>query len=244
MSRMQFDPRTVAREIPGLFDAVFPQLTPGVVAHFNREASYVEIEPIDDALLDASGLQAAMLSELSFALAEARLSGESQDWGACLDKAAERQRRHYDAVIPLALSDGDKAAANAMAQSLIAMVEEMAADFGGRPRCAPRIPGFQWIATGVGDLSIGPALLEVKFGSRRFSSADYRQLVIYWLLRYLSSLESDSSVWTDFILVNPRLGRSVHVRYEPFLNLIGGGRTMVEIAQVFGVLISSRGEKI
>jgi hypothetical protein len=240
---MQFDPRTVAREIPGIFDAVFPQLTPGLVAHFNREAAYIEIEPIDDALLEASDLQAAMLSELSFALAEARLSGESEDWAACLDKAVERQRRHYDAVIPLALSSGDKTAATTLAQRLIAMVEQMAADVGALPLRAPRIPGFQWISTGVGDLSIGPVLLEVKFGSRRFSSADYRQVVIYWLLTYLSSIENDSSVWTDFVLLNPRLGRSVHVRYAPFLNLIGGGRTTVEIAQAFQVLISSRGEK-
>lgn len=35
---MQFDPRTVARDIPGVFDEVFPQLTPGVVAYLNKSA--------------------------------------------------------------------------------------------------------------------------------------------------------------------------------------------------------------
>jgi hypothetical protein len=241
---MQFDPRTVAREIPGIFDNVFPQLTPGVVAHFNRDAVYVEVDAIDGSLLDASGLQAAMLAELSFALAEARVSGVAEDWDKSLSSAVERQRRHYDAVIPEIVSDADKAAATALADNLVAMVEEMARDIGDATRLAPRVPGFQWIATGVGDLSIGPVLLEAKFGSRNFSSADYRQVVIYWLLQYLSSLETDSVGWTDFVLLNPRLGRSVRVRFGPFLDLIGGGRTMVEVAQVFSSLVSSRGEKI
>lgn len=35
---MQIDPRTVAREIPGVLNEVFPQLTPGIVAHFNASA--------------------------------------------------------------------------------------------------------------------------------------------------------------------------------------------------------------
>ncbi len=240
---MLFDPRTVARDIPGIFDAVFPQLTPGVVAHFNREAAYIEMEPVDASLLEASGLQAAMLSELSFALAEAIIYGEPQDWGVCLGRAVERQRRHYDAVIPTILTDADKTAADAMAQNMVAMVEEMSRDIGFPPSPAPRVPGFQWVSTGLGDVSMGPVLLEVKFGARRFSSADYRQVVIYWLLRYMSSLENDDFVWTDFVLVNPRLGLSVRVKYASFLALIGGGRTTVELAQAFGVLISSRGEK-
>ena len=35
---MQIDPRTVARNIPGIFDEIFPQLTPGIVMHFNLQA--------------------------------------------------------------------------------------------------------------------------------------------------------------------------------------------------------------
>jgi hypothetical protein len=240
---MQFDPRTVARDIPGVFDAIFPQLTPGVVAHFNREAAYKEIEPIDSSLIAASGLQAAMLAELSFALAEAELLGKREDWDSCLHSAVGRQRRYYDAVIPAVLTDEDKDAASALARNLVIMVEQMAADIGRAHRLAPRIPGFQWIATGAGDLAIGSVLLEVKFGSRKFSSADYRQVVIYWLLMYLNSLETDSPVWSEFVLLNPRLGRSVRVKIGSFLSLISGGRAMIEIAQSFETLVSTRGEK-
>ena len=240
---MQFDPRTVARDIPGVFDVVFPQLTPGVVAHFNRHASYIETTPIDSSLLELSSLQSAMLAELGFALAERRLLGEPEDWDASLRSAVDRQRRHYDAVIPASLTGDDKAAADALADSLVAMVQTMSADIGCVPCLAPKVPGFQWIATGVGDVAIGSVQLEVKFGSRRFSSADYRQVVIYWLLKYLSSLENSSSNWTEFVLLNPRFGQSVRVNFSAFLNLISSGRTTVEIAQVFSELIATRCEK-
>jgi hypothetical protein len=243
VSKMQVDPRTVARDIPGVFDAVFPQLTPGVVAHFNREAAYVSAEAVDSGVLAASGLQAAMLAELGFALAEVRLLGRSDDWDSCLQTAVGRQRRYYDAVVPVGLTDEDKAAANALAENLVVMVGGMTTDIGQPLQLAPQIPGFQWIASGVGDLAIGAVLVEVKFGSKSFSSADYRQVVIYWLLSYLNSLESASSVWSEFVLVNPRLGRSVRVKAGSFLSLISGGRTMVEVSQSFEALVSNRGER-
>ena len=243
MSKMQFDPRTVARDIPGIFDVVFPQLTPGLVAHFNRNATYVETEPVDSSLIDSSRLQAAMLSELGFALAERKLIGGAEDWDVCLRSAVERQKRHYDAVIPDSLTDDDKAAASALAENLVAMIQKMTLDLGGVPRLAPRVPGFEWIATGVGDIAINSTLVEVKFGSRRFSSADYRQVVVYWLLNHLNSLEDASQNWVEFVLLNPKLGWSVRVKFGTFLNMISSGRTTVEMAQVFASLISTRCDK-
>lgn len=243
MSRMQFDPRTVARDIPGIFDTVFPQLTPGVVAHFNRSSEYVVVDPVDYSTFHSSSLQAAMLSELAFALGERRLSGQDEDWGASLTAAANRQRKHFDAAVPESLTAGDMIAADALAGNLVEMVRQMSEDISGSPLLAPKIPGFQWIASGVGDLAIGSVLIEVKFGARRFSAADYRQVVIYWLLTQLRSLESDSINWTDFVLVNPRLGQSVRVRFSIFVNMISSGRTIVEVAQVFSELVASRGEK-
>lgn len=240
---MQFDPRTVARDIPGIFDVVFPQLTPGVVAHFNREASYIEATPVDSALLHASTLQAAMLAELGFVMAERQLLGELRDWDLGLQTAVDRQKRHYDAVIPAALTLEDKAAALALAESLGEMIQAISDDIGCAPNLGPSVPGFEWIATGVGDFEVGSSLIEVKFGSRNFSSADYRQVVIYWLLGYLHSLEASSPVWKEFILLNPRLGRSVRVDFKPFVSFISAGRTTVEIAQVFAELIGTRSGK-
>lgn len=240
---MQFDPRTVARDIPGIFNVVFPQLTPGVVAHFNRNSEYIVVDPVNSSVLDLSDLQAAMLSELAFALSERRLVGEVEDWDESLTSAVNRQRRHFDAKIPESLTQHDRAAASALAENLVEMVRKMGADIGGDLLLAPKIPGFQWIATGVGDLAIGSVLLEVKFGARRFSAADYRQVVVYWLLSQLRSLESASSNWTDFVLLNPRLGQSVRVNFRVLVNMISSGRTTVEIAQVFSELVATRCEK-
>lgn len=240
---MQFDPRTVARDIPGIFNVVFPQLTPGVVAHFNRSAEYIVVDPVNSSVLDSSELQAAMLSELAFALSERRLVGEVEDWDQCLISAVNRQRRHFDAKIPESLTQHDKAAASALSENLVEMARKMEADIGGDVLLAPKIPGFQWIATGVGDLAIGPVLLEVKFGARSFSAADYRQVVVYWLLNQLRSIESASSNWTDFVLLNPRLGQSVRVNFRVLVNMISSGRTTVEIAQVFSELVATRCEK-
>lgn len=66
---MQYDPRTVARNIPGIFDEIFPQLTSGLVTHFN---SYTEVivEPIPLALIKSTNLQPAMLFELAFSAGE------------------------------------------------------------------------------------------------------------------------------------------------------------------------------
>ncbi|WP_157768585.1 hypothetical protein [Burkholderia ambifaria] len=56
---MQIDPRSVAREIPGIFDEVFPQLTPGIVSHFNSNADEFEIREVPPALLALSKTSAS-----------------------------------------------------------------------------------------------------------------------------------------------------------------------------------------
>ncbi|RKT13278.1 hypothetical protein B0G69_6407 [Paraburkholderia sp. RAU2J] len=72
---MQFDPRTVAREIPGIFDEVFPQLTPSIVAHLNNSALIVQVQPLQPKLLLLSTLQRAMLFELGYTVGERLLRG-------------------------------------------------------------------------------------------------------------------------------------------------------------------------
>jgi hypothetical protein len=52
------DPRTVARDIPGVLDALFPHLIPGVVAHFNRKGrAALGCAPIPPEIIAASALQ-------------------------------------------------------------------------------------------------------------------------------------------------------------------------------------------
>ena len=56
------DPRTVARDIPGVLDVLFPRLTGGLVASLNRRMfSFSGIAPVADELIERSHLQKAML---------------------------------------------------------------------------------------------------------------------------------------------------------------------------------------
>ncbi len=104
---MQIDPRTVARNIPGIFDEIFPQLTPGIVMHFNLQAETMPVRVLPKALLDASKLQRAMLFELAYSVAENLLRDEPIDWSVCFEATLERQRAYFDAKLPEQLDTPD-----------------------------------------------------------------------------------------------------------------------------------------
>lgn len=237
---MQLDPRTVARDIPGIFDEIFPQLTPGIVAHFNSGADVIDIEAIPPRLLDASKLQRAMLFELGYSAGEALLERGVIDWEYCFRVTLERQRVFFDAKLPDSLAAHDKAIAETigrnLASSLLALADKLQESLVSRPP----VPGLEWIASGWGDFSIGNNLIEVKCTNRRFSAADYRQVAIYWLLSYAAAIEGRGSEWHSFVLLNPRLGFKVSLRFDNFLKVISSGRTKVDILQLFMSLIGSR----
>jgi hypothetical protein len=102
---------------------------------------------------------------------------------------------------------------------------------------SPAIPGFHWIASGVGDFAVGTRLIEVKCTRKHFSASDYRQIVMYWLLGYASSVENNQPEWTEGILINPRLNRVVQLSFNEIINVIGAGRSKVELLQLFSSLV-------
>jgi len=104
----------------------------------------------------------------------------------------------------------------------------------------PRIPGLEWIATGKGDFSIGRTLIEVKCSSKRFSSADYRQVAIYWLLSFAAAVEGRGAEWIELVLLNPRSGEKVCMQVDALLTVIAGSRTKVDVLQLFQALVGSR----
>lgn len=237
------DPRTVARDIPGIFDALFPQLAPGVVAYFNRKSyAAADCEPVPAELVAKSNLQRAMLFEVAVAAGEDFIAGNDPvDWDICLKVAVDRQRRHFDAKLPDALSTTDKIVAQRVARNLVAMLNQIRAAGGDEELIrSPNIPGYQWIASGVGDFSVGTRLIEVKCTNKHFSSSDYRQIVMYWLLGYASSVENGTPEWSDGILMNPRLNFIVKLPFDEIIRVIGAGRSKVELLELFSSMVGAR----
>lgn len=236
------DPRTIARDIPGILDSLFPQLVPGVVAHFNRRASAIEgCIPASQELIDRSALQHAMLFELAVAAGEQLISDRPLNWDSCLAIAVARQRRHFDAKVPDSLSSADTDAAETVATNLDKMLRHLQAKAGGSAIvCSPYIPGYQWIASGVGDFALGSQLVEVKCTNKRFSSSDYRQILMYWLLSYAASIEKGSTEWESAILLNPRLNLVLKLPFREVIDITSGGRSKVEIVATFSSMVGDR----
>ncbi len=238
---MQIDPRTVAREIPGVLDEVFPLLTPGIVAHFNASAIQYPICKIPPELLALSQLQRAMLFELGYVVGEHLLQGtKTIDWDACFQETLRRQRAYYDAKLPKKFEEHDQAIAAIVGSNIAQLLTQISRECSQQINVKPKILGFEWIATGYGDFSVSKNLIEVKCSAKNFSAADYRQVAIYWMLSYAASIEGRGEEWEDFTLLNPRSGHMVKMRFDIFLNILSSGRTKVDILQLFRTLVGSR----
>ena len=238
---MQFDPRTVAREIPGVLNEVFPQLTPSVVARFNNTSSTVAVTPLPEDLDQQSLVQRAVLFELGCVVGERFLGGISDlDWCECIEETVRRQMKYFDVELPVNLTSGDQVLAEQVGRNLSVAIGNLAASRGEAIVIGPSIPGLEWIASGRGDFSMGRTLIEVKCTSKRFSSADYRQIAIYWLLSFAAAVEGRGTEWTELVLLNPRSGEKVSMKVDALLAVISGGRTKVDTLQLFQALVGSR----
>ena len=238
------DPRTLARDIPGILESLLPQLVPGVVTHFNRKGRAAsDCETVSRNLIEASKLQRAMLFEIAVAAAEQMITGiQTVNWDVCLEVAVARQRRYFDAQVPEPLSSSDKIAALAVARNLTTMLrQQITGDAAGEQLiCSPAIPGYQWVASSVGDFSIGTRLIEVKCTNKHFSSADYRQTIIYWLLSYARSVEIGSPEWSEVVLMNPRLNFIVAMPFNEIITVAGGGKSKVDLLELFSSMLGER----
>lgn len=109
---------------------------------------------------------------------------------------------------------------------------------------SPIIPGFQWISSSKGDFALGTELIEVKCSRRNFGSADYRQLLIYWLMSYLGKTEGKSEEWSSGLLINPRRNTQVEFEFPYLLKIVSGGRTKIEILELFKHIIGEFSKSI
>jgi hypothetical protein len=233
------DPRTVARDIPGICDVLFPQIAPGVVLHFNREAYSVEgCQAVPTNLIASSPLQHAMLFEIAIAAGEQLVDGNNAiNIADAIELAIRRQKRHFDAKIPQNITAVDEAIIDRVANNLVRILKDVGGGLDAEIIRSPHIPGFQWISSGSGDFAIGSRLIEVKCTNKPFSSSDYRQIMMYWLLSYASSIEGGAPEWSDALLVNPRLNTVVEVNFDEVIQVVGAGRSKVDLLELFSSMI-------
>jgi hypothetical protein len=235
------DPRTIARNVSGIFDATFPQLAPAIVAHFNR--TYSRTIPfarsIGKEVLEKSTLQRAMLFELSIVVAEEQLSNSATtDWDKCLERSAVRQRKYFDAKVPDILDDADREVADIVAKNLLYGLKDISNNDSQPIIISPKVPGFRWISSGEGDFATEKTIIEVKCSSKRFSTADYRQIVIYWLLKHIESLQCDRESWKNGVLINPRLNLLVTFPFKDLIELIALETSYSSIVDTFCSIVS------
>lgn len=228
------DPRTVARDIPGVLDVLFPRLTGGLVNTLNATSfSFPDIKPIENDVVDKSQLQKAMLFELSMARAESELRGEPASWSECLLVASKRQRRHFDACIPKKLEASDILVASQAAHNLVAMLNSVKVQ---HPNAilehAPLVPGLGWVATGTGDFALGSTLIEVKHTDRNFGAGDFRQVLMYWLLRYAHAIENEQEVWAHVLMLNPRRNAAILINFDYLLKSASALANRIELLEL------------
>jgi hypothetical protein len=179
-----------------------------------------------------------MLFEIAVAVGEQLVRGAIPDWDLAVETAVARQRKHFDAGPISEVTDDDKYVAIKVANNLARMLEsKREAVNAGVVVVSPVIPGFRWISSSTGDFSVSNELIEVKCVARHFSSADYRQIIIYWLLSYAAALEGRGQEWQAAALVNPRLGLTLNCQFDDLLNVVSGGISKIDLLQMFSAIV-------
>ena len=230
------DPRTVARDIPGILDAIFPHLNAGLVTLLTRDSvSFPYLQAIPERALESSTLTRAMLFELAVAHAEQAIAGiEPDSWEKCLSVAVTRQQRYFDATFPTTLGQHDIFLANWSSrnlQSILGQIQDTNQQYA--LTISPKIPGFRWIASANADFCLGPLLIEIKHTNRNFLSADFRQVLMYWMLSYAASLESNYTEFSDCIFINPRRNSGLAIKFSKLIRLASPGLNKLELVQLF-----------
>ncbi|RED13919.1 hypothetical protein [Pontivivens insulae] len=234
------DPRTVARDIPGVLDILFPRLTGGLVAALNRTVfTFDGISAVSNEKLAASELHKAMLFELSVARAERILQGEpAPNWEEVLAVAVKRQRRHFDAKVPDKLEQVDLDLSEHAASNLVQMLRRTQdQQTGSDLLISPLIAGLGWISSGFGDFALGHILIEVKHTDRNFTARDFRQVLMYWLLKYSASIERSEDVWTACLLLNPRRNSGLLFNFDEVLHSASASSNRVELLELLRSIV-------
>lgn len=239
------DPRTVARDIPGLLDIVFPRLSGGLVSALNRKMfQFNSASAVDETLVAQSTQKKSMLFEIAVAYAEQIVCGdEDPDFSRSVSLATTRQQRHFDAYPPQELTEIDREIIRRVSSNLVNMLDDFATQQSTDVIIVrPRIPGFGWIGSGLGDFAIADTLIEVKNTDRNFIANDYRQILMYWILSYAKGLEAGTDVWSSYLLYNSRLNRAVVGSFDSLIEAASGGFSRIEVYEYLRTIVTSPAE--
>lgn len=239
------DPRTVARDIPGLLDIVFPRLSGGLVSSLNRKMfQFNSATALDEGLVAQSNQKKSMLFEIAVAYAEQLVRGDDDpDLLRSVNLATTRQQRHFDAYPPQPLSAIDISIIHNVASNLVNILSDFATQQGTDLIIVrPPIPGFGWIGSGLGDFAIEGTLIEIKNTDRNFIANDYRQILMYWILAYAKGLEAGTSIWSNYLLYNSRMNRAVVGSFDSLIEAASGGLSRIEVYEYLRTIVTSPSE--
>lgn len=100
----------------------------------------------------------------------------------------------------------------------------------------PQFPGCGIIGTCVGDIIVGKCLFEVKTTSDNFHAPDFRQVIVYLALNYLSGLYDLEKV----SFVNPLRGVYFEIDVEDFIISISGYQPILLYSEIEQFLTDER----
>jgi hypothetical protein len=201
--------------------------------------AFESIAPIPIQLVEKSQIQKALLFELSMVRAELLLrDGKEPNWENCLQLALKRQSRHHDVRVPDKLEQCDFDVAIIGSQNLLAMLKSLQTQHPDDAlEISPSIPGLGWIASGTGDFSLGQILIEVKHTDRNFIAGDFRQVLMYWLLKYAHAIEGTNDIWTNALLLNPRRNAALLIRFDYLLRSASANSSRVELLELLRSMV-------
>jgi hypothetical protein len=100
-----------------------------------------------------------------------------------------------------------------------------------------------WIASGTGDFSLGEILIEVKHTSRNYGAGDFRQVLMYWILKYADTIERDAEVWSECLLLNPRRNSALLINFDTLLEAASANSNRVEICELLRSIVGLNRER-
>jgi len=229
--------RTFATSFGSFWDELLPLLTPSYVhiisavynEHITDDFGFI-LDPIER----RADADSAVIAEFAFYLAKGATEAGIAIKAAYDDVLMRNEAlntaaiavSYYEGVVQYPrtdLRDDELLEGFEIAQNYRRFFEQIPSK--GTVEFAPRILGAGFLQTCQADLTIGPALFEIKTVNRNLASKDVRQLIIYLALQAATG----DRRWTLGGFFNPRKGEYLQFAVDEVIAQISGGRSSSEV---------------